>query len=983
MNRSSRSNRFGLTGLRNVLGKRKKSARAAAELAKAAGAVTEQAFESLEARQLLFTLTIDPQSVNPLTGLGTASETFGYFIPYAAATQQLIQVTTTPIEENFDQPDPGPPPSPIASGKVWNQSRVRLDTTGTANFTLVNVDPQGQDFEIRGVVQGGDTFSFSVQPTIIPYALERRGMTRFQFDATNSFDPASYTVDLLFNGQVLRSYAGGALAALGTNLGNGYTNYVLPDPQGLGNPVFDQVRFTAVAGAPASAFNIDNLNVTAPDNPYAAILTSRIFGATVVFSGPAGATAQVFDLYGRDMRSPNANFFANAEPWPGVEWMLGEIAPGFIRGDRNFDGIPEFNDGIGKIVVSGTNVNSALTVFGGTFNTTTGIQPPTFTVVPNPVGLYDNFEAGGFGYWITPGQGAQPPTVHGLPPGPGSVIIGNPFARPLLNYNPAGTASGFGSPSFRNPAQGVFVNGGASIGSVYIHGILFGSSQYTGSVGKLIIGSPMGSHSVNGDLVTFISGGDAAMATDDDGAPTFRSGGELVVGRTVGEIAIGGRSGMNVTVIGELSRPSIFPPRDIYHYFEKEYSPNIGTQPMPVATITGILNSNAYLGQNALFGGAGIFFGRISQQIAFNTGYFRNDSIMAAEWIGTAATAVQINGELGANDPVQTQQDSGDVYAFAVDGRSDIVVDLAGGLFAGALGVYARLVDQDGRTLVATPLFDNDRRTSSSLRYRPDSPGVYYLVVNTRGDGTNTSDLAYVMTVSGMASTTLGAYRTAGGSGGLAPGLQNTINVLSGSVGSMRIGTAVVAGNGAEADPSGIYNMPTGDNTDSSMAFRGSTTSIAGNLYNITTGSDIEGGTVTVNVQGDFGTLITGLSPVIGLGPNNGDLRTFNLTVAGSIASFDIRGALGIDQDPTGFPKAGRFPLQCLRAHRDQSDQARRCWNDPRRLARRRRSVLAADPEWVGGGGLPGEPGCGGHRHLPGESMEPGVAARARTCCWD
>src|SRR6185436_4295247 len=100
MNRSSRSNRFGLTGLRNVLGKRKKSARAAAELAKAAVAVTEQAFESLEARQLLFTLTIQTQDVNPLTGLGTVRETFAYFLPYAAATQLTTQVTTTPIEEN-------------------------------------------------------------------------------------------------------------------------------------------------------------------------------------------------------------------------------------------------------------------------------------------------------------------------------------------------------------------------------------------------------------------------------------------------------------------------------------------------------------------------------------------------------------------------------------------------------------------------------------------------------------------------------------------------------------------------------------------------------------------------------------------------------------------------------------------------------------------------------------------------------------------
>ena len=67
---------------------------------------------------------------------------------------------------------------------------------------------------------------------------------------------------------------------------------------------------------------------------------------------------------------------------------------------------------------------------------------------------------------------------------------------------------------------------------------------------RCIIGSPMGTNSVNGDLVAFISGGDAALWTDDDGAPTVRTGGELVVGRSAGEIAIGGRSALNVMAHG-------------------------------------------------------------------------------------------------------------------------------------------------------------------------------------------------------------------------------------------------------------------------------------------------------------------------------------------------------------------------------------------------------------------------------------------------
>jgi hypothetical protein len=175
--------------------------------------------------------------------------------------------------------------------------------------------------------------------------------------------------------------------------------------------------------------------------------------------------------------------------------------------------------------------------------------------------------------------------------------------------------------------------------------------------------------------------------------------------------------------------------------------------------------------------------------------------------------------------------------------------------------VYARIVDKNGRTVAAPQFVTSDPRRTVSMRYRPTEPGVYYLVVSSSDDGAgNVVDVNYVLTVSGMVPTTLGSMRTAGGFGLPAAGAPPSLNVLSGSVGSLRIGTGYVNGAGAESDPGVVYNTSNGDNTDRSMAYRASTVSIPGNLYNITTGSDVEdfptavpGGSVFINVGGNLG----------------------------------------------------------------------------------------------------------------------------------
>ncbi len=88
------------------------------------------------------------------------------------------------------------------------------------------------------------------------------------------------------------------------------------------------------------------------------------------------------------------------------------------------------------------------------------------------------------------------------------------------------------------------------------------------------------------------------------------------------------------------------------------------------------------------------------------------------------------------------------------------------------------------------------------------------------------------------------------------------------------------------------------------MTWQGGSVSVSGNLYNVTTGSDI-GPAVTngnprisLTVGGDLGSLVTGLSPVPGgARPNEGDVNFLDLNVGGRIGMMDIRGGVGMDQD--------------------------------------------------------------------------------------
>ena len=888
------------------------ASRPAARTASLAGLTDRPTVEQLERRQMLFALTVTADDVDPATGIGTVRAYFGYALPYLTRAAPAEPSDPTTTVNTFNDSTPGP----IGSGVFLQNSPVLIRHTiaPAANLTI---SPGAADVEeryIRAVPGAGQSITFE-------FFNEGDNPLQQSVEAASFFisgdgadasgiDTNGTTVELLFNDQVIATFTGATLRALiaGGNPNAGIGTFTFGAAQAPSG--FDAIRLTfnqySLGGDPA--FRLDNLSFTRTPPRFVETLNAE-FGAVATLTGPVGASAQFLDLYGREM----------------VQTIGIGIPEGSDRLiiDPNDNGVPDFNDGIGSIRLRGTDFRSAFTLFGGTIEATD--TPPdgadffdgqfAFTIVDNVQGFYSDFESAGFGYAAELEDDAR--VVVGLPEGPGSVIVGSPYVRPQNNYNAGNLPAGQGAivtTGFVRADQGIFVEDGASIASVNIHGVVHGSSRFSGSAGQIAFGYMVGSVTVEGDLGSMISGTDAGLWSPDPGFvltdpnldidPINKTAGQLIVGRTVGEIAIAGRSLLDVTVVGDLNSPTTRPPRDSFTYDEREVSYGTLTTVAQIEIIRQTIDANAFSNRRAadLFRAGG-------QAVAFGTTFFRNDAILSAEYVGSASTGVRIRGELSGIDPINTGEDKADVYAFAVDGSGEVVIEGTSG--AGG-GLYLRIVDADGRTVAAPRLPGssvadaNNTFLSSTLRFRPEAPGVYYLVLTDPSGAAETGvgNASYTVLITGMAATTLGAYRTGAGSGftDVGTGEGNSVTVLSGSVGSIRIGTGFVGSTGGEVSPAEIIN--TVQTEDDVMSFQGGTFVVPGTLYNITAGSDIgtpgqagNGSQIDVRVGGDLGSIITGLSRVVGTGVGEGDLNFISLTIGGRIGLIDVRGGIGMDQD--------------------------------------------------------------------------------------
>lgn len=896
----------------------------AARLAGMAGGLDRASVDTLERRQMLFALTVTPNDIDPATGLGTVRGFFGYVIPNLIPTTLIQPDNGQPRTgtEPFDQANPGV----VGNGAFMPSGlQIRHNVTPAADLRIDPPDAQQNARYLRTVLdQTGEfvTFQFFDVQNNVATPFSARQVT-FAVLADGPLDSTGLETDRMIV-ELLRTEGNGTTTVIasftGANLRAQFQAGGLP-ANGIGTlqfngtnaaPAFDsfRIRATSTPGFGVNpAFRIDNIVWTLPPTNFVAHVERSIFGAEVNLTGPVGARAEFRDLYGGDIVQTIA-----LKQYPNSQ---------VLAVDPDGDGRPNFNPGIGSIRFSGVDSRTSFAMWGGTIETAT--QDPgnadffdgsfAFTLKDDLVGLFNEFEAAGFGYIVVPQQGGGAPQVRGLPPGPGSVIIGSPFVRaqnrnPQLIADPA-IQGGVVRDGFVRADQGLFIDDGSSMGSISIHGVVHGSSRFTGFVDRLAVGYLVGSVTVEGDLGQLIVGTDAGLwalepAVNVNGVTDriFKTAGQLLVGRTLGEFMVAGRQLMDITVLGDINSPTTRPARDAFTYYEKEYVLGLDLTTTNINTVRQNLRTRAVSTRTA---------GAISrpgdQAQVFGGSFYRNDNIMSAEYIGGATGAVRIQGDLSGRDPFNQSDDSSDVFAFVADGSQDVVFENIG-FGAGSL----RIVDVDGRTIAAPSLRYNQNPTRSftqQFRFRPTQAGVYYLVVADSAGATETGVGAtpYSISVTGLVPSMVGALRSGAGfgNGALAQDgttVGNTVTVLTGDVGMISVGTAFTDGSGQEVAPTSIIN--TRDGADDSMTFQGGTFSIAGTLYNLTTGGDIGASgvnqitqTIRFDIGGNLGTLITGKSPVSGSGSNEGDLNFLRLNVGGSIGSILVQGGIGMDQDAT------------------------------------------------------------------------------------
>lgn len=887
----------------------------AGALARRAGMADRPSVDALEKRQMLFSMVITPNDVDPNTGIGTVRQFFGYVPQRADLLADLPDAQPPTIrDEDFNDE----PIGAVGSGQFLLESNVliRHNVVPGRDIRIGSDQPppdQSERYMFLDLRRTGEFASFQLfNEGENPTTRTPASQVTFQITGDNippatgdltGIDTDNMVVELLLDNRVTVAFTGAALrAAIQGDAARGTGLFTLGGTQA--EPVFDQVRIRKLNDTTngITPFRLDDMSFTVPTSQFIDQLEWTV-GAVAVLSGPIGARADFFDLYGRDMRATIA-----LGPPTGAEILLV---------DTNIDGQADFNDGIGSIVMSNTDSRTSMTIWGTTIEAVED-QPqgsdffvPGFSAEINDslAGPSDIFEEAGVGFLIDRrGDGI---IFGGISDGVGDVLIGSPWVRDINNYNPAGAAPGTEgggittvTTGFNRADQGIFIRDGSSIGSVYVHGMVLGSSVFTGAVDRFVVGALLGSMTVKGDLGSFSNSADAGMwapETQDGGIDAaFDTGGQLVVERSVGRIDIGGRSLMDITVVGDLNSPNTRPPRDAFTFYEKEFSYSLqnGTEE---DVVNAIVNNSEFVARQP-----STRFRGTDQAAFFTEGTYRNDTLMGAEFLNGTASGARIVGDLSGFDPVNGE-DTADVFSFATDGATEVVFDITGNI------ALARVVDSEGRTLAMPELGVGVEQVAfnGTFKFKPTAPGIYYLVL-TDGqlDDEGAQDAPYSVAVTGLASVTVGSIRTGASMG--AAGISPTINILTGDLGVLRVGTGVVDGGGGDASPMGILNDPEGLDEDDALTFQGATVAVQGSVYGVIAGSDIglrapQGGSVgsvRLTIGGDLGMLLTGESPVVGRAEGEGDANFLAMFVGGSIGTMKIRGGIGMDQDNPDDPRA-------------------------------------------------------------------------------
>ncbi len=681
-----------------------------------------------------------------------------------------------------------------------------------------------------------------------------------------------------------------------------------------GPEFFNAIRFVLDAGGGANTANLRFTDWQSREqvSRFGELHDDRIGAVRLRVEAPAGSVIEVLDLYGRQMILTQA-----LSTTPGND---------AAQVDLDDDGIPNFNDGIGRISITGTNAGSRVLLAGGV----TGIDTEDldgdtffgdfiFSGEGGFLGRFDDFEEGGFGYAIDPDG-----NTVGLPAGLGSVIIGAPWTRdnrtpadyygPPIFRGPSAPISGFenfsntplannlaGLPGIPVIKQGVTIDN--NIGELFLHAAVHGVVDITGSVNTAFVGFLPGSLNITGDARAVMIGSDTGtwintewIGTATDAAVS--TGSSITIGRTLGQLNVGGRNAANVLVLSDINNAAR-PPVQFLNYAELETFPGLteGQFPEDIEPEVFLLQGNQ-TAVGLIFDAGGLLLG---------AGYFRNDSILSAEYVGAGLRGAIISGSIGAFNPISQTEDSTDFYAFGA-GRGDrINFDVQAPTVTGS---YARVVDSNGRVVAAVqfpPLAPNTNQTNAGtprvrMRFTADRTDTYYLVIGGQPDGDPNSSQGYVVTMAGQAAVAAGAF-TSGGTW-----LNSTITVRNGSVGLVRAGVGITSvegggspiGGGTIGDPPGLGTDSQEDQVDFLRVAGGTLTVSNGSLFALLAGSDIRA--MAVNIGGDLGGLAAGQFFRADIAGNvgAGDITGLVLRVGGSVGAIVAPLGLGFQNTDTG-----------------------------------------------------------------------------------
>lgn len=471
------------------------------------------------------------------------------------------------------------------------------------------------------------------------------------------------------------------------------------------------------------------------------------------------------------------------------------------------DGKADFNNGIGRIILSNTTITTRLVFFiiedfeelipGVPFD----VAAPFVEPEGDRIGVAMNTDG----------------TVYQAP-GMGTIIIGNPTNAnwTLLPSNPFFLAPGF--QSYDRSTEGIVFEDPSlneTMGRVYIDGALFGVSRFPGALERVQVGYFGGKMFVDGDFDTFNVVGDAGYY-EVNGNPTDTRAG-LTVGRVLGSFVTGRNNSTFINVQGDFAPDSLVD------------KPFLRADKVVIEHEQDIFMGDEDAYQLSFASGNMLYtLNREGEEPV----YLRNDTFGTAQYIGRETGFTTITGSLGT-EPDDDQHEIGnggddiDVYAVAVDRNRQLRIQLN-------IVEIVTLRDAEGNILQSR----GANGTTGDIFYTPNNSGVLYIVIEHTG-GFAPAGTPYVLTVSNAAAATLGEVRSLGSlTYRVVDGSAITTQV--GSIGSIRIG------------------QDAGEDSDGDAPFIGNVLiQSADNIWNITSGGFI-GGTVT---EDDtfviFGTIIT------------------------------------------------------------------------------------------------------------------------------